>query len=113
MTPGEQLTLNTLGVSLYRAGQYAETIPVLERSLAAGKGASQAFDLFFLAMAHHRLGHREQARSLYDQAVRWLEKQKSLSESDREELTAFRAEAQSLLAGSVDDLPGDVSEGPR
>ena len=54
--------LNTLGVALYRAGEYAEAISVLDRSRAAGKGEFDAFDLFFLAMAHHQLGHRPEGR---------------------------------------------------
>ena len=37
LAPGQQLTLNTLGVALYRAGQYAEAISVLERSLRRGE----------------------------------------------------------------------------
>ena len=53
--------LNTLGVVQYRAGRNAEAVTSLEASLAAGHGQSDAFDLFFLAMAHHRLGHREEA----------------------------------------------------
>ena len=56
--------LNTLGVALYRAGEFAEAITTLEQSLAVGKGQFDAFDLFFLAMAHHRLGHRIEARAL-------------------------------------------------
>ena len=113
LEPGNQLTLNTLGVALYRAGQYPEAISVLERSLAAGKGEADAFDLFFLAMAHHQLGHRGQARGRYNQAVRWLEKQKRLPDSEIRELTTFRAEAEALLADSAADLPADVFAPPH
>ena len=84
LAPGEAIYLNTLGVVQYRAGRYAEAIATLERSLAAGHGQSDAFDLFFLAMAHHRLGHRDQARDCFDRAVRWLGEQKSLTAQSRQ-----------------------------
>ena len=112
LAPGEQVSLNTLGVALYRAGKFAEAITTLEKSLDAGKGQFDAFDLFFLAMAHHRLGHRPEARACYDRAVRWLGEQKSLPAWYAKELTAFRAEAEAVLAGSADVLPADVFAPP-
>ena len=113
LAPGVQLSLNTLGAALYRTGQYAEAISVLDRSLAAGKGKLAAFDLFFLAMAHHQLGHQREARGHYDQAVRWLEAQKDLSALHTNELAAFRAEAEAVLGRSADDLPDQVFANPR
>ncbi|MFI5455450.1 MAG: protein kinase [Isosphaerales bacterium] len=112
LAPGQAFYLNTLGVALYRAGRYVEAIEALDRSRAAGSSGLDGFDLFFLAMAHHQLGHREQARGCYDQAVRWLGAQKSLPASYAKELTAFRAEAEAVLAGSADDLPADVFAPP-
>jgi WD40 repeat protein/Flp pilus assembly protein TadD len=99
LSPGEQASLNTLGVALYRAGRFAQAIETLGKSLKAGKGRFDGFDLLFLAMAHHRLGHGALARACYDQAVDWLGRQKSLSEQDAKELAGFRAEATSVLAG--------------
>jgi hypothetical protein len=49
--------------------------------------------LFFLAMAHWRLGDKEQGRKSYDQAVDWMEKNKPKDE----ELRQFRDEAAELL----------------
>jgi tetratricopeptide (TPR) repeat protein len=111
--PEESTTLNTLGVALYRSAGFAEAIGVLDRSLTAGRGQSDAFDLFFLAMAHHRLGHREEARSCFDRAVRWLAEQKGLSEPRTKELADFRAEAESVLAGPAGEMPDDVFDKPK
>ena len=55
-TPGESVFLNTLGVAQFRAGRYADAVATLEKSLAAAKGSSEPFDLYFLAMARCKLG---------------------------------------------------------
>jgi tetratricopeptide (TPR) repeat protein len=108
LTPGEAIYLNTLGVVLYRAGRYDEAIATLERSLGAGGGQTDAFDLFFLAMAHHRLGHLAEARTAYDRGVRWMREQRILDPQNTQELAGFRAEAEAVLAGPAGELPEDV-----
>jgi tetratricopeptide (TPR) repeat protein len=113
LSPGEQTSLNTLGVALYRAGKFAEAIETLRKSLESGKGQFDGFDLFFLAMAHHRLGLGSEARACYDRAVDWLGEQKSLSERDAKELADFRAETESVLAGIGGEWPADVFAGPQ
>jgi len=99
LAPGEQVSVNTLGVALYRAGKFAAAITTLEKSLDAGKGHFDAFDLYFLSMAHHRLGHGAEARECYDRAKRSFKGQKSLSTQDSYELADFQAEAEAVLAG--------------
>jgi tetratricopeptide (TPR) repeat protein len=111
--PGVASYLNTLGVVEYRRGRYAESIATLRRSLEAGHGERDAVDLFFMAMAHHHLGHREQARDCYDEAVRWLTGQQGLSRERMTTLAAFRAEADAVLAGPAGELPDDVFSPPR
>jgi eukaryotic-like serine/threonine-protein kinase len=112
LAPGEQVSLNTLGVALYRAGKVAEAITTLEKSLDAGKGQYDAFDLFFLAMAHHRLSHCTEARACYERAVRWVSAQKGLTAQQAHELAGFRAEAEAVLEGPSDALPADVFAKP-
>jgi tetratricopeptide (TPR) repeat protein len=89
--------LNTLGVALYRNGKYTEAISVLEKSLAASRGRSDAFDLFFLAMCHRQLGEPDKAKECYDRALKWVGDQQNIPSYWVADLTAFQAEADALL----------------
>jgi tetratricopeptide (TPR) repeat protein len=99
LEPDQRHFLNTLGVALYRTGQFAEAVPVLERSLDAGKGQTDAFDLFFLAMCHHRQGDAARARHCLEDGRRWFQTHKDkLPAGWVEELSALPAEADAVLA---------------
>ena len=50
-------------------------------------------DWFFLAMAHWKLGNKDEARAWYDRAVQWMDK----NQPKNEELGRFQAEASELL----------------
>jgi tetratricopeptide (TPR) repeat protein len=113
LTPGKQTSVNTLGVALYRAGKFADAITQLEKSLESVKGRTAAFDLFFLAMAHHRLGHVAQAHDCFDRAVHLEEGFKELPEHQARELATFRAEAKNVMGGAADELPDKVNAHPR
>ena len=112
LQPDRATNLNTLGVALYRTDRYAEAVEVLGRSLAAGGGKFDAFDLFFLAMAHHKLGHPDRARTCFDGAVRWMVGKTGLPRNFSRELKSFRAEAEAVLAGPGGELPADVFAPP-
>jgi hypothetical protein len=89
--------LNTLGIALYRAGRFEEAIQRLEEAIQArGGGQGHPEDWPFLAMAHHRLGHRDQAR-------RWLERlrdDRAIADParpwDELELRLLRSEAEAV-----------------
>ena len=67
-SPNHPDRLNTFGAALYRAGRFEEAIRRLEKAIQArGSGHGAPIDWPFLAMAHHRLGQR-------DQAWHWLER---------------------------------------
>ncbi len=108
LSPGEGVSLNTMGVVLYRLGRYNDAIATLERSRAAHQGQFDGFDLFFLAMAHHRLERREKARACYDLAVRWMGQPHTLDAQSTRDLAAFRAEAEAVFADPAGDLPEQV-----
>jgi tetratricopeptide (TPR) repeat protein len=113
LQPNNPIYLNTRGVILYRDGQLAEAVPYLEKSLAARQGQTDGSDLFFLAMAHHRLGHREEARRCLDRVVTRQDRQSLLTDMYPEELKAFWAEAKAVLASPPGQPSGELSGQPK
>jgi hypothetical protein len=93
LAPDRPNYLNTLGVAHYRAGRYAEAIATLDRSLAAGHGQGDGYDLLFQAMAHWQLGHKPQSLVCFRRALEWIEK----NARDDDELIRSRDEAAALL----------------
>jgi tetratricopeptide (TPR) repeat protein len=83
---------STLGMAHYRAGDWKAAIAALEKFAKPRKGGD-VNDYFFLAMAHGQLGEKEEARKSYDEAVQWMEKNRSTDE----ELRRLREEAAKLL----------------
>jgi tetratricopeptide (TPR) repeat protein len=93
LAPREEVYWNTLGVACYRSGDWSAAIEALMRSMELLPDQSEGFNSCFLAMAHWQLGDKPQARSRYDKAVPWMEK----NQPKDEELIRFRAEAAALL----------------
>ena len=71
LAAGNAVYRNTLGVAYYRAGRYREAVEVLRPNLETQEDSTLAYDLYFLAMSHHRMGETARARDYYDCAVRW------------------------------------------
>jgi protein O-mannosyl-transferase len=90
--PNRSGTFNTLGIAYYRVENWQEAIEWLNQS-ASANGGGNAFDWFFLAMAHKQMGHDREARKCYDDAIDWMEKHAPRDE----ELQRFRNEAEQLL----------------
>jgi WD40 repeat protein len=83
---------NTLGVALYRAGECRDAVAELTESTRLRHGGD-AFDWFFLAMAHWRLGNKEEAWQWFHRAILWSQKQRP----GDEDLLRIRKEAETLL----------------
>lgn len=93
----KQIVLNTLGAVLYRAGRFEDAIHRLEEGIQLRNGESLPQDWVFLAMAHHRLGHRDEAR-------RWLDRLRNRPPSenpsqfwDELEIRLLRNEAEAVI----------------
>jgi tetratricopeptide (TPR) repeat protein len=122
--PKSHLHLNTHGAIMYRTGEFKKAVERLHQAHEAWEAASPkpppsspAYTWFFLAMAHHRLGHAEQAREWLDQAAKWAEKtgkdsvrsgpgRKPLPWNRRLTLELLRREAESLIGPADRPKPG-------
>jgi uncharacterized protein HemY len=99
LAPKDSRFWNTLGVALYRTGDCKAAVAALETSVNLSRGGD-AVDFFFLAMAHGKLGQRDEARKWCDQAVAWVEKNKERLGKDRpmaNYLRSFQSEAEEVL----------------
>jgi tetratricopeptide (TPR) repeat protein len=103
LAPQQSENWNTLGVAHYRGGDWKATVAALEKSMELANGGN-SFDWLFLAMAHWKLGHNDEARAWYDKAAAW--KAKNLPQPENGELRRFRAEAEALMG------PADIFARP-
>jgi tetratricopeptide (TPR) repeat protein len=74
--PRNHWHLTQLGAALYRAGRFEEAVKVLNEATEINVDPYRTNMLhtwFYLAMAHHRLGHADQARHWLEKGDRGLE----------------------------------------
>jgi tetratricopeptide (TPR) repeat protein len=93
LSPKEGTVWNTLGVVHYRCNRWKEAVDALEKSIALFAGKNEAFNTFFLAMAHWQLGNKAEARLWFDKGVAWA----NMHEPKNDELRRFRTEAVELV----------------
>jgi WD40 repeat protein/tetratricopeptide (TPR) repeat protein len=108
--------LNTLGVALYRAGKYPEAVARLDQAVQASRGEGMVQDRLFLAMAHYRLGHTDEARKWLKKAADELDRLGIASDSataaalpwtTRLEYQLFRREADRVVNGTAPPGSGE------
>jgi tetratricopeptide (TPR) repeat protein len=92
LDPKLGIAWNTLGEAYYRTGQWQEAITALDKGRDLRQGGTSE-DFFFLAMAHHRAGHKDQARKWYDKGIAWMDKHAPRNPT----LLRYRGEAASVL----------------
>ncbi len=89
--------LNTLGAALFRAGRFADAIRRLEEGIKLRNGADEPFGWPFLAMAHHRLGHRDEARGWLDRLRNRRPSTNSNQFWNELEIGLLRSEAEAVI----------------
>jgi tetratricopeptide (TPR) repeat protein len=100
--PKDANWLNTLGAALYRAGRYADAIGKLQDGIRIRNDEGTALDWLFLALAHHQLGHAEEAKKWLTKAQHSIDHEpkegaNALPWSQRLELQLLRAEAEEAI----------------
>jgi WD40 repeat protein len=103
LAPEKGANLNTLGVTQYRVGRYADALVTLTKSekLNATKEGSIPADLAFLAMTQHKLGKKDQAKATLD---RLREVMKQPRRGRDTEARSFLREAEELIEGKAGNM---------
>lgn len=94
LSPSQGNWKNTLGVALFRDGQWRESIDVLKQSNE--QGFNVVYNWLFIAMNQCKLGDLAEAQLWYDKSLAWRKKHPSSVAADSE-LQAFFAEAKHLM----------------
>jgi WD40 repeat protein/serine/threonine protein kinase/tetratricopeptide (TPR) repeat protein len=90
--------LHTLGAAHYRAGEWDQAVQRCRESLEADLGwRGAALNWPVLAMAHHRLGHADEARQCLSKVGLWMVGQRGMHPPDSLEFTVLYREAEALL----------------
>jgi serine/threonine protein kinase/Tfp pilus assembly protein PilF len=121
--PNEWHTLHRLAEAYYRAGRFEAGVEVLQKAGQAHKNGGNSFNWFFLVMAHHRLGHADEAREWLTKATQWMDQAAASNMNDpyvvtpltlryRMPLLVLRREAEALVTGPADDPPSTVGKKP-
>jgi serine/threonine protein kinase/WD40 repeat protein len=90
--------LNTLGVAYYRLERWQEAIDTFNKAFKVGLDHSKLWDLFFLAMCHHRLGHCAEASRLYKEGIALRAACSDFTPGEQAELDEIQAEAKVILS---------------
>jgi tetratricopeptide (TPR) repeat protein len=104
--------LKTLGAALYRAGQFEEAIRRLDESIQIRGDGGDPRAFAFLALAHYRLGHRDEAERWLDKLVASRPKQGFDFSKEDMEIRILHREAESLVLGSRPAAPPIIPSAP-
>ncbi len=97
MVPDNGDYLNTLGVALYRNGNWKDAITALKRAEELSPNRITAHNAYFIAMSFWQLSDPAAAIEWYEKAIAWKIANPSVAAQYESELQPFHEEAASLL----------------
>ncbi len=80
MYPEEKSYLATLGAALYKAGHWQEAAESLHAKVKLSE--ADANDFFLLAIVHQELGNHEQAKTWYQKAIEWHNRNQTIYDTE-------------------------------
>ncbi len=101
----KQNVRNTLALSLYRVGEYQESVKLSELNIK--ERGPDVFDLLVLAMCQHRLGRIELARATLARAEQWRAQARITDAGESYEIDGLFAEARNLFGTNLPNLPSN------